>query len=113
MPKSSRRRNNRTPTAPRERTAENESDMPADLVLRVLIESIIAKWSGTLEQCKEEALRNGPEGMYEAFFCEHNQYIAALTVLEAVDLPYMPTRNLIETERTRVIDMAKELLAVG
>ena len=49
MPKSSRRRNNRTPTAPRERTAENESDMPADLV-RVLIESIIAKWSGTLEQ---------------------------------------------------------------
>ena len=113
MPKSSRRRNNRTPTAPRERTAENESDTPADLVLRVLIKSIIAKWSGTLEQCKEEALRNGPEGMYEAFFCEHNQYIAALTVLEAVDLPYMPTRNLIETERTRVIDMAKELLAVG
>ncbi len=65
------------------------------------------------ESFKEEALRNGPEGMYEAFFCEHNQYIAALTVLEAVDLPYMPTRNLIETERTRVIDMAKELLAVG
>ena len=46
MPKSSRRRNNRTPTAPRE---ENESDMPAGLVC-VLIESIIAKWSGTLEQ---------------------------------------------------------------
>ena len=32
---------------------------------------------------------------------------------ESRDLPYMPTRNLIETERTRVIDMAKELLAVG
>ena len=46
-----------------------------------LINMNIAKWSGTLEQYKEDFLRSTP-GMYEAAFCNHNQVIAAKQVLE-------------------------------
>ena len=51
-----------------------------EYVTRELINMNIAKWRGTLEAYKEDALRGTP-GLYEAVFCKHNQAVAATKVL--------------------------------
>ena len=51
-----------------------------EYLTRELINMNIAKWRGTLEAYKEDALRGTP-GLYEAVFCKHNQAVAATKVL--------------------------------
>ena len=86
----------RAPSAPRKKT-----EMPSWMVSEI-IDMVIARWRGTLEQYKEDSLRNS--GLYDAVFCEHNEHIAALCVLKAhhVTVP--------EHEKTESIAMAKGLL---
>ena len=81
--------------------APSRAEMPSWMVSEI-IDMVIARWRGTLEQYKEDSLRNS--GLYDAVFCEHNEHIAALCVLKAhhVTVP--------EHERTESIAMAKGLL---
>jgi len=81
----------------------SEAEMPSWMVSEI-VNMVIDKWRGTLEQYKEDSLRNSSDGLYDAIFCEHNEHIAALAVLKAHHIA-VPDR-----EKTEVIAMAKELL---
>ena len=83
--------------------APSRAEMPSWMVSEI-IDMVIARWRGTLEQYKEDSLRNSGDGLYDAVFCEHNEHIAALCVLKAhhVTVP--------EHEKTEIIAMAKGLL---
>ena len=76
-----------------------------------LINMNIAKWSGTLEQYKEDFLRSTP-GMYEAAFCNHNQVIAAKQVLAGEFSCYPVFSKNKEVQMEKMIDAAKVLLTV-
>ena len=80
-----------------------KTEMPSWMVSEI-IDKVIGKWRGTLEQYKEDSLRIIGDGLYDAVVCEHNEHIAALCVLKAhrVTVP--------EREKTEIIAMAKGLL---
>ena len=73
------KRSNRSPSA-------HSAEMPSWMVSEI-VNMVIDKWRGTLEQYKEDSLRNSSDGLYDAIFCEHNEHIAALAVGVEMILP--------------------------
>ena len=80
-----------------------------EYLARELINMNIAKWSGTLEQYKEDDLRSTP-GLYEAAFCKHNQLIAAKQVLEGEFSCYPVFSKNRDVQMKRMIEAAKTLV---
>lgn len=78
---------------------EMSGEMSDDMITEI-INMVMAKWVGKLEQYKEDWLRSN--NMYDAVFCEHNEFLAAKVLL--ADTPEALPRS-----KKRAIAKAKKL----
>ncbi len=83
------------------------SEMP-EWVRKEIIKTILEKWSGKDITYKENDLKKTP-GLYEAFFCEDNQYEAAKEVLKYIFATFATSQG----SKQEFIRLAEQLCANG
>ena len=84
---------------------EMSGEMSDDMVSEI-VDMVIDKWAGTLEQYKEDWLRSN--NMYDAVFCEHNEFLTAKFLFRRTRLIHPEVQ--LPRSKARAIAKAKMLV---